>query len=430
MKILVTGASGFIASHIVAALLTAGHDVVCCVRNVVAAKQRFWTATIIACDFNRDTSVDVWLARLRPLHLDAVINCVGVLQEGHRQNIQAIHYDAPVAMFQACSELGIKRVIQLSALGAGEVDTAYSMTKHAADEYLLSMDGLSVLVVRPSVVHGVGSYGGTSLFRGLSALPFITPLVGKGEQRMSPVAITDLAYAMKHYVEHDEIAGKIIYATGPEEIAQKELLLILRRWLGFGRSICVSIPICIIKCVAKFGDCFKRSRVNTTSVKMLEHNNVHDSSEFQRTLPFTLKGFSQFLMENPSGTQERWHARLYFVRPMLRYCLTLLWLVSGVVPFFNVVGSNALLAQSLTSQSWIAATRVVFSLIDITLGIMVLTRWRIQLTGTMQFLLVFGYTVASVFMIPEQWLNPIGPLVKNIPILAAILVWVVLEDDR
>ena len=430
MKILVTGATGFIASHIVSTLAAAGHEVVCCVRNVSAARRRFWYATVIPCDFNRDINIETWLERLQPMHLDAVINCVGVLQGGFKQNISTIHYDTPIALFQACQRLNVKRVIQLSALGAGEVDTEYSTTKQNADEYLLGVEGISALVVRPSVVHGSSSYGGTSLFRGLSALPFITPLVGKGRQLMSPVSINDLAEAMKHYVEHDEIAGQIIYAAGPEQVTQKKLLLTLRQWLGFGKSKCMSIPKALINCVAKLGDRFARSRINTTSMKMLEHNNIYDPVPFQQTLPFTVKGFTEFLVAHPSGTQDRWHARLYFIRPLLRYCLAFMWLVSGIVPFFNVVDSNALLVQFLTSHSWITTTRIVFSLFDIVLGVTVLSRWRVKLSGTLQFLLVFGYTLASIFVIPHQWLNPIGPLVKNITVLAVILTWMVLEDDR
>jgi len=139
MRILITGATGFIASQIVSTLSDAGHDVVSCVRNVKSAEQRFWYANVIHCDFNKDTSPEIWLKRLRDHHIDAVINCVGVLQGSYKQSIEAIHRDTPIALFTACQQANIKRVIQISALGAGDVETPYSATKNNADEYLLGL---------------------------------------------------------------------------------------------------------------------------------------------------------------------------------------------------------------------------------------------------------------------------------------------------
>ena len=123
MKILVTGATGFIAAQIVSTLSSAGHELYCCVRNIKAAKQRFWFATIIPCDFNKDTTPETWLKRLSSHNIEVVINCVGILQGSRKQSIDAIHHDTPTALFTACQQLNINRVIQLSALGAGDVGT-------------------------------------------------------------------------------------------------------------------------------------------------------------------------------------------------------------------------------------------------------------------------------------------------------------------
>lgn len=73
MNVLVTGASGFIASQIVTDLLIAGHAITCCVRDVAYTQRLFPTATVIPCNFINDTSVEHWLARLN--NIDVVINC-------------------------------------------------------------------------------------------------------------------------------------------------------------------------------------------------------------------------------------------------------------------------------------------------------------------------------------------------------------------
>ena len=186
MRILVTGAAGFIGRHIVAALGSAGHRVVCATRDVERTRRMFPGQESIACDFNRDVTTDAWLPRL--VGIDAVVNCVGILQSRRGQSMAAIHSAAPKALFDACVRTGVRRVMQISALGVGpQVSTAYSQSKLDADRYLETLD-LDWVVLRPSLAYTpAGSFGGTSLFRALAALPWIVPLVGNGRQLFQPI---------------------------------------------------------------------------------------------------------------------------------------------------------------------------------------------------------------------------------------------------
>lgn len=109
MRILVTGATGFIGRHIAARLGAAGHRVVCCVRDVPRARRLFPDCECIPCDFNDDVAPDAWLPRLAGV--DAVVNCVGILQSRRGQAMAAIHRDAPKALFDACAQARLRRVI-------------------------------------------------------------------------------------------------------------------------------------------------------------------------------------------------------------------------------------------------------------------------------------------------------------------------------
>ena len=169
MRVLVTGATGFIGAHVVAALLAAGHEPVPCARNKLFGKRRLPGLDWLKIDFNTDTSVENWLTRVQGV--DAVVNCAGILQGSLGQSMDLVHSEGPVALFEACARVGVRRVVQISAIGADPNGaTAFSRSKAKGDEALSGLD-LDWIVLRPSLVYGAGSYGGTSLLRGLAALP-------------------------------------------------------------------------------------------------------------------------------------------------------------------------------------------------------------------------------------------------------------------
>ena len=155
MRVLVTGAGGFIGAHIVAELARAGHDVVRAVRGPAGD-----SPNTIACDMATDTRVEDWLPRLQGI--DAVVNAAGILRESGRNRFDSVHRDSPCALFRACEQAGVHRVVQISALGNPE-DADFIRSKHEGDRVLSSLS-LDWTIVRPSVVYAAsGSYGGSSL---------------------------------------------------------------------------------------------------------------------------------------------------------------------------------------------------------------------------------------------------------------------------
>src|SRR5437899_4578608 len=100
MRILVTGAYGLIGAGCLARLRRDGHELIGAGRAISEARRRFPYAHWIEADFARLTDAAAW----RPLleGAEAVVNCVGVLQDGGRDDTRVVHVDGTVALFEAC----------------------------------------------------------------------------------------------------------------------------------------------------------------------------------------------------------------------------------------------------------------------------------------------------------------------------------------
>ena len=427
MRILLLGASGFIGREVFAALAARGHEVVPAVRDARRAPL-FSRPRAIEIDLNRDTDPATWIARLAGI--DAVVNCAGILQATRGQSIEAIHAAGPIALFEACRKAGVKRVVQVSAISATrDARTAYATTKLAADDRLRAT-GLEWIVVRPSLVHARGSYGGTSAFRAMAALPFAIPVPGDGSQSFQPIWIEDLCEVIVAAVETDRLVGHTIDPVGPQAVTLRKILEDYRRWLGFGAAPVLTVPMALVRLAAIAGDRFAGS-INSTALRQLEHGNTGDYEAFSSASGIAARGWSEALAAHPAHTQDRWHARLYFVRPVLRLTLAALWLISGFTGLAALREWSPLLAQD--AHLPIGAAFLVLGaacFVDIGLAILVARRWKPRAMALVQLATIATYTLVASVLWPSLWAEALGPLAKNLPIAAAVLALGAIEEER
>lgn len=432
MNVFVTGASGFIASHLVTTLINAGHTVTCCVRDVSYTKKLFPTATIIPCDYLNDNSKDIWANRLK--NIDIVINCVGILYHPNNKVIWAIHYDTPRALFDACVTAGIQKIIQISALGIDQSNVAYAASKKAADDYLLTLPIRSI-VIRPSLVYGRGSYGGSSLFRGLSGLPGFTPVPGQGKQKFQPIHVEDLSQAITQLITLSQQQNLVLHAVSAKQINLSNLLRKMRSWLGFSKAKLIFVPLKLIRLGALLGDLLPYSVFNTNSYKLLMQHNVTSAKEvqkFQDHIGFIPRNFTVGLYSHPSSIQDRWHARLYFLKPFLKLSIAFIWLFTAAccLFFYPRTASYDLLAQIGVTAFWQPILFYVAIFIDAGIGIALLCTNHLKKICLLQIGTILGYSAILTWKLPNLWFEPFAPLAKNIPLLAAIFVLLALESDR
>ena len=110
MRVLILGAEGYLGAALLAQLRAAGHEVWAGVRHPPQDQQQ------CCLDFSVLTHAEHWCAALPAV--DAVINAVGAIRDQPGRPLARLHAQAPMALWAACARLGLRRVIQISALGA------------------------------------------------------------------------------------------------------------------------------------------------------------------------------------------------------------------------------------------------------------------------------------------------------------------------
>ena len=420
MRVLVTGATGFIGGHVIAALQRAGHEVTAVARSPASLSRQYRALNVVTGDFSHDHAANDWLARLRGM--DAVVNCVGIIRESRGQRFDALHRDAPIALFRACEQAGIKKVVQISALGADETAIShYHVSKKAADDALAAM-ALPWVILQPSIVYGPGAKS-SDLFRALAALPVI-PLVADGQQSVQPVHVDDLVAMVMRALESEALNHKRMTVAGPAPISMKALLEGWRNWLGLGRARFLSVPYSIALTGAQLCSVLGATAVNPDAIRMLARGNTGDVAPMRSALGREPVSFAEALQNTPAQQADLWHARLYFLLPLLRISLALLWIVTGLISAFAypVAQSYALLAP-LGIEGWMAPLALYgAAALDGALGVALLWRWQVVWVGAAQITMIITYSILITIGVPEYWLHPFGPITKNIPLVVATLI--------
>lgn len=286
MNILICGATGFVGKHLTQSLRDSGHTVVRAVRRPSEPND-------IAVDFCNDTSKDTWLPRLKGISV--VINAVGVLRNNPATPMQKLHAETPSALFAACADAGVERIVQLSALGVDSgIDVPYFTTRITAERALFSMPAkVRWLCLRPSVIYGAD---GTSakMFLQMAKLPVLALPMG-GVQSLQPVHIDDICLAVKRWLDDSNTTSQIVEAVGAESTTMRGMIVSYRHQLHRSPAWHVVVPSFIMRIVALAGDYIPSSPMCSDTFTMLKAGNTADMSNFKKLLNQTPKSYREFI---------------------------------------------------------------------------------------------------------------------------------------
>jgi NADH dehydrogenase len=246
----VYGGSGFVGRYIVRRLAKAGWRVRVAVRRpneALFVKPYGVVGQVepILCNIRDDTSV-----RAAMQGADVVVNCVGILTEAGKNSFDAVQAEGAGRIARIASESGVRRMVQISAIGADAAsDSEYARTK-AAGETAVLRHMQDAVILRPSIVFGPEDKF-FNRFAGMTRMGPVLPVVG-ADTKFQPVYVDDVAQAAELAV-----IGKVepgVYELGGPDVETFRSLMQTMLDIVHRRRAIVNIPFFFARIMGFFFD--------------------------------------------------------------------------------------------------------------------------------------------------------------------------------
>ncbi|MBT6272221.1 MAG: complex I NDUFA9 subunit family protein [Rhodobacteraceae bacterium] len=216
------------------------------------------------------------------LGAEAVINCVGILESVGKNKFVEVQHKGADFVSRIASELGVKKLVHISAIGADINSKSKYASSKAHGEASIIKNFSNAVILRPSIVFGFEDKF-FNRFASMARLSPILPIVG-GNTKFQPVYVDDVARAAFLGINNDIQPG-VYELGGPEVVSFTELM---RRMLNIilRRRLIVNMPFWIAKIVGTgfdLGNAISlgiiRGPITRDQVLNLENDNVVSSEE-------------------------------------------------------------------------------------------------------------------------------------------------------
>jgi NADH dehydrogenase len=262
--ILVTGATGFLGRHVVAALRGRELSVRCLVRD----RARAGSLESLGCDLAVGDVTDAESLRAAAEGCDVIVHLVSIIA-GRPEDFDRVMVDGTWNVIDAAQKAGVGRFVLMSALGASEETkelVPYYGAKWAMEQAVREA-GLEHVILRPSFVFGP-SGGALPQFISMTRYLPVTPVAGPGKQRIQPIFVEDVAEFVSRSIDLPGAANGTFELAGPETLSWNELWDRLAAVLGKRRAK-VHLPLSLLRAPAFVFERLPRAPVTRDQLTML-----------------------------------------------------------------------------------------------------------------------------------------------------------------
>ncbi len=247
--VLILGGTGFVGRHLVEQLLRERCRITVLSRGVDPVKKQLLSrdASLIEGDVGNPDFLRAVLD-----DVDAVVNLVGILNEqgDSGAGFEHVHVELLDALIEAMRDMGVMRLLQMSALNAGTGQSHYLESRGRAEQKVRASK-LSWTLFRPSVIAGPGD----GLFCRFDQLLRYAPLLpmGRANARFQPVWVGDVAQAFVNALNDDSHIARSYNLVGPDVMSLGEIVRATAKARGRLRAV-LPLPDALGKLQADIGE--------------------------------------------------------------------------------------------------------------------------------------------------------------------------------
>jgi nucleoside-diphosphate-sugar epimerase len=266
MKVLLTGANGFLGSHVLDDLLESGFEVAVLLRQT--SDTRFIDRHSGVSVFYGSLSDSAALAKAME-GVDAAVHCAGKTKALRDHEYFDVNRDGTSRVVDAASSCrpALRRFVLVSSLaaaGPGVVDrparetdppqpvSLYGRSKLAGEETVKRLGSVPWTILRPGAIYGPRDMDFLNAFRMVRR--GLAPTPGSGKQMISFVFVRDVAVAVRECLTRGESAGKIYNVAAEPPCSTSDLLRAVARVMKKRvRTFAVPAPVLYVACVVQDG---------------------------------------------------------------------------------------------------------------------------------------------------------------------------------
>jgi NADH dehydrogenase len=262
VRVLVTGATGFVGPSIVQALVDAGHTV----RALEREPGR--SAALPSQEAVQGDVTDPASLGRAAEGQDVVVHLVALLT-GRPAEFERVMEQGTRDLVDAAKDAGVQRFVLMSALGVDEQTKDLVPYYHAKweMEQTVKVSGLEHVIFRPSFVFGPGG-GALQQFSRIAKLSPVTPIVGPGTQRIQPIWIEDVAAYFAAGVDMPAAANRTFELGGPDIVTWNEFWPLLKDAIG-ARRPSIHLPFGLMRAQAAVFEKLPKPPVTRDQLTML-----------------------------------------------------------------------------------------------------------------------------------------------------------------
>jgi NADH dehydrogenase len=289
MKIFIAGGTGFVGGHLVSELLNRDHSARLLVHRRSAPLEGIEQSEG---DITRLDSFEQQLAGC-----DAVINLIGIIREFPARGItfEKLHVQATANLLSAAKKHGIRRYLQMSALGTrADAVSKYHKTKWLAEEQVRP-SGLDWTIFRPSLIFGPKDAFVNMLAAQLRRAP-VMPIIGSGAYRLQPIHAEDVARCFALALEKPETVGHVYNLCGDDRMSYVDLLDSIAVAMGRPKPFKPRAPLGLMKLIIPIMQNVPQFPITMDQLQMLFEESVCDGS-WQKVFGFEPRGFKEGIGE-------------------------------------------------------------------------------------------------------------------------------------